>query len=195
LAAIAAGIGNQPPVGRPPFGGGAKQPTGKQPAPPSGKPGVPPPAGKQGATPPPPAGQGVGALPGPAAQKLGAIKTDLAALKKLIEEFNLYFVGDKGVWDQKCKSLEEVWRKKEMTKDPETRQLCGKLQSDMQREAGTIESNLKLIKVAAKGAPIPFQKQLDELAKELLAFKASLSHNKPDSYKKSSLAILNTKIP
>jgi hypothetical protein len=195
LAAIAAGIGNPPPVGRPPFGGGAKQPAGKQPAPPSGKPGVPPPAGKQGATPPSPAGQGVGALPGPAAQKLSAIKTDLAELKALIEEFNLYFSGKKGVWDQKSKSLEEVWRKKEMTKDPDTRQRCRTLQSDMNREAETIETDLTGIKVAAKGALIPCQKQLDELAKELLAFKSSLSLNKPDSYKKSSSAILNTKIP
>ena len=195
LAAIAAGIGNQPPVGRPPFGGGAKQPAGKQPAPPSGKPGVPPPAGKQGATPPPPAGQGVGALPGPAAQKLSAIKTDLAELKKLIEEFNLYFVGEKGVWDQKSKGLEEVWKTGEMTKDQATKKKSSDLQTAMRQKAAAIERNLRGIKGAAKGAAIPQQGQLNTLEDVLREFQASLATDDPNKYSRSSSAVLNTKIP
>lgn len=193
LAAIAAGIGTNPPGGGSSSGSGAKQPSGKQPAPPSGKPGVPPPAGKQGAA--PPAGLGGGALPGPAAEKLSAIKTDLAALKKLIEEFNLYFLGEKGVWDQKSKGLRQVWKTGEMTKDQPTKKKSTELQTAMRQRAAAIQRNLRSIKVAAKGAAIPQQAQLDPLDDVLREFEASLATDDPDKYSRSSTAIGNTKIP
>jgi hypothetical protein len=193
LAAIAAGIGTNPPGGGSSSGSGAKQPSGKQPAPPSGKPGVPPPAGKQGAA--PPAGPGGGALPGPAAEKLSAIKTDLAALKKLIEEFNLYFLGEKGVWDQKSKGLRQVWKTGEMTKDQPTKKKSTELQTAMRQRAAAIQRNLRSIKVAAKGAAIPQQAQLDPLDDVLREFEASLATDDPDKYSRSSTAIGNTKIP
>lgn len=195
LAAIAAGIGNQPPVGRPPFGGGAKQPAGKQPAPPSGKPGVPPPAGKQGATPPPATGGGSGALPAPAAQKLEAIRTDLADLKKLIEEFNFYFNGEKGVWIPGSRGLREVWNNGEMTADPGTRSKSKQLQNDMRLKAGKLDSNLKSISAVAKGVAIPQQAELDALKSQLLPFKESLLNDDPNKYSRSSSAIAGIKIP
>jgi hypothetical protein len=193
LAAIAAGIGTNPPGGGSSSGSGAKQPSGKQPAPPSGKPGVPPPAGKQGAA--PPAGPGGGALPGPAAEKLSAIKTDLAALKKLIEEFNLYFLGEKGVWDQKSKGLRQVWKTGEMTKDQPTKKKSTELQTAMRQRAAAIQRNLRSIKVAAKGAAIPQQAQLGPLDDVLREFEASLATDDPDKYSRSSAAIMSTKIP
>jgi hypothetical protein len=192
MAAIAAGIGTNPPAGGSSGSSRSKQPAGKQPAPPSGKPGVPPPAGKQGAT--PPSGPGGSALPGPAAQKLGAIKTDLAELKKLIEEFNLYFIGEKGVWDQKSRGLREVWKTGEMTKDQPTKKQSRDLQTSMRQKAAAIERNIRSIKGAAKGAAIPQQAQLDALEDVLREFQASLATDDPDKYSRSSAAVTNTKI-
>ena len=193
LAAISAGIGTNPPAGGSSGSSRSKQPAGKQPAPPSGKPGVPPPAGKQGAT--PPSGPGGSALPGPAAQKLGAIKTDLAELKKLIEEFNLYFIGEKGAWDQKSKGLREVWKTGEMTKDQPTKKKSTDLQTAMRQKASAIARNIRSIKGAAKGAAIPQQAQLDALEDVLREFQASLETDDPDKYSRSSAAIMGTKIP
>ena len=195
LAAIAAGQGSKPPARGSSAGGGTKPPAGNKPAPPSGKTVVPPPAGKQGAAPPPATGAGSGALPAPAAQKLEAIRTDLADLKKLIEEFNFYFNGEKGVWMPGSRGLREVWNNGEMTADPGTKSKSKQLQTDMRLKAGKLEGNLKSLSAVAKGVAIPQQAELDALKSQLLPFKESLLKDDPNKYSRSSSAIAGIKIP
>ncbi len=150
----------------------------------------PPPPGGKAAPPPPPAG----VLPPAAAKKLADIQRDLALLKKAIESFNKYFTAEVGVWTEKSKGLREVWKTGEMTKDQPTKKESRELQTTMRQLAESIDRNIRTIKAAAKGAPVPQQSQLTELSDLLRTFKASLETDDPDKYSQSSAKVTATKL-
>ncbi|MFZ9881819.1 MAG: hypothetical protein ACO3QC_10505, partial [Phycisphaerales bacterium] len=44
--------------------------------------------------------------------KLTEYATELATLKRLADEFNDYYTGDRGIWTSQYDSLREVWNAK-----------------------------------------------------------------------------------
>ncbi len=152
-----------------------------------GAPAVPPPGGAAAAPP-------IGALMPRAATKLNDINSDLQALKKDIERFHPYYLGDEGVWDQKSHGLREVWDTGEMTKHQATKQICKDLQVSMLEKAVAIKRNAISFAATAKGGPNPYKDQLKELEKLMIPFEGALRENDPKKYERSREAILATKI-
>ena len=185
LAAIAAGqVKTQPKV--PPRSSGA----GSAPPPPGGKTSPPPPAGSKAAPPPPPAG----ALPPAAAEGLASVRKDLTTLKAALVKLDCYFTGGCGVWTENSKSLRDVWKNKDMTKDQTTARSCIDLQAESVAIADRMLSSIESVKRAAKGSAFPQREELASLEKSLRTIRGDIKQNRSRGFEASSKRIIETDI-
>ena len=185
LAAIVAGqVKTQPKV--PPRSSGA----GSAPPPPGGKTSPPPPAGSKAAPPPPPAG----ALPPAAAASLASVQNDLTTLKAALVKLDCYFTGGCGVWTENSKSLRDVWKNKDMTKDQTTARSCIDLQAESVAIADRMLSSIESVKRAAKGSAFPQREELASLEKSLRTIRGDIKQNRSRGFEASSKRIIETDI-
>ena len=185
MAAIAAGQAKvQPKV--PPRSAGkgsAPPPPGGQASPPS------PPAGKA-ATPPPPNG----ALPPAAAAGLASVQKDLTTLKAALVKLDCYFTGGCGVWTENSKSLRDVWKNKDMTKDQTTVRSCIDLQAESVALADRMLSSIESVKRAAKGSAFAQREKLAALEKNLKSIIGDIKQNRSRGFEASSKRVIETDI-
>ena len=185
MAAIVAGqVKTQPKV--PPRSSG----TGSPPPPPGGKTSPPPPAGSNTAPPPPPAG----ALPAAAAAGLASVQKDLTTLKAALVKLDCYFTGGCGVWTENSKSLRDVWKNKDMTKDQTTARSCIDLQAESVAIADRMLRSIESVKRAAKGSAFPQREELASLEKSLRTIMGDIKQNRSRGFEASSKRIIETDI-
>lgn len=157
-------------------------------------------AGAGSAAPPPPQGNAAppappaGALPAAAATEFANIQKDLTTLKATIQKFNEYFTGEAGVWTEKSKSLRDVWKYKDMTKDRATAQSCSDLQAQLIALADGMLRSIESVKRTAKGAALPQRDKLAALEKNLNTLKGDLSYNRSRGYEVTSEKLVDATI-
>ena len=186
MAAIVAGqVKTQPKV--PPRSSGA----GSPPPPPGGKTSSPPPPpGGKTAPPPPPAG----ALPPAAAAGLAGVQEDLTTLKAALVKLDCYFTGGCGVWTENSKSLRDVWKNKDMTKDQTTARSCIDLQAESVAIADRMLRSIESVQRAAKGSAFPQREELASLEKSLRTIMGDIKQNRSRGFEASSKRIIETDI-
>jgi len=157
-------------------------------------------AGAGSAAPPPPQGNPAppappaGALPPAAAIEFANIQKDLTTLKATIQKFNGYFTGKVGVWTEKSKSLRDVWKYKEMTKDKTTADECRNLEQQLRQIAERMSGKIETVERSVKGSALPQREKLADLKKHLDGLMGDLKNRRSEGYEERSKKLVDATI-
>ncbi len=115
--------------------------------------------------------------------KVDEYRTELAALKLELEDFNKYYGGRKGRWDSTHSSLEKVWTAKaDMTRDPETKLAVSRLQASMKEKLAALDRITKWIIPKVKDKNNALVKQLTSNLEAVKTMRDAITRNKCSDY-------------
>ena len=117
------------------------------------------------------------------APKLAEYATTLGELKTLLDEFDDYYVGRRGVWTSEHRGLKWVWEDgSEHTRDPDTKVTCQRLQRDIKTKIGALDSLSKVVERIAKDREHPEVVRMKAHKVALDGLKIGIDRNKVSNY-------------